>query len=386
MEAGYRTTGHGNKQDREQRTQAGVVKTGVDRQVHGGMRHQQTQHGTGDHADEHKGGHVIARLFQQPHRQHRREKDVDKGDVDPGFLACDQRHGHAQGQSGHGAYQANRAFLPAGEGKLFLQQAEDHGKHNEQQADGTGRTIHLSGFGQHAGLCVGIEGTGHHVRKGRDDQQGEQPAEQKEQLAAQLADVFLDQQAHGTALVLHTGIQCAEVGDCTEEDAAQQNPKQHRQPAEGCCLDGTGNRAGARNGGKLVAEHGPAVGGNIVFAVFMAYSRCLGLRVNTPGLGQPASVKSIGAHQAHRRNQHDDKRIHDSFSPLLSNVCPRHVRPHSHVVVVVISKFIQLKHECQPAHPFFGETLLVFLLRCTLIVQNDNAFCLYFQHIWFIFP
>ena len=59
VETGNRTTGHGNEQDREQGAQAGVVEPGVNRQIHGGMCHQQAQHRTGDHADEHKGGRCV---------------------------------------------------------------------------------------------------------------------------------------------------------------------------------------------------------------------------------------------------------------------------------------------------------------------------------------
>ena len=40
--------------------------------------------------------------------------------------------------------------------------------------------------------------------------------------------------------------QRTEVCDGTEENAAQQQPQQHRQPAESGCLNGAGDRACAR--------------------------------------------------------------------------------------------------------------------------------------------
>ena len=143
----------------------------------------------------------------------------------------------------------------------------------------------------------------------------EQPAEQQEQLAAQLADVLLDQQAHGLAVVLDAGIQGAEVGDSAEKDAAQQNPEQDGQPAEGRGLDGAGDRAGAGDGAELMAEHGPAVGGNVVLAVVETDGRGFGGGINAPGPGDPAPIEGVGRNQAHRRDQDDNECVHDF--PLL---------------------------------------------------------------------
>ena len=67
-----------------------------------------------------------------------------------------------------------------------------------------------------------------------------------------------------------------EVGDGTEEDAAQQDPQQNGQPAESGSLDGTGDRACTGNGAELVGEHRPTVGGNIVPAILMDNSRGVG--------------------------------------------------------------------------------------------------------------
>ena len=161
----------------------------------------------------------------------------------------------------------------------------------------------------------GIEGAGNHVRKGGNNDAAEQPAEQQEQLAAGLADVLFDQHTHALAVVLNGSIQGTKVGDSAEEDAAQQHPQQHRQPAESCGLNGTGNRACTSNGAELVGKHRPAVGRHIVPAILVDDSRGLGSGVNAPFVGQPAAVKHISAKQAHRCDQYDDQRIH-SFLPL----------------------------------------------------------------------
>ncbi len=113
-------------------------------------------------------------------------------------------------------------------------------------------------------MTVSVEGTGDHVCESSDNDAAEQPAEQQEQLAAGLADVLLDQHAHGLAVILDGSVQSAEVGDSTEEDAADQDPQQDGQPAESGSLDGTGDRACTCNGAELVCKHGPAIGGNVV--------------------------------------------------------------------------------------------------------------------------
>ena len=156
----------------------------------------------------------------------------------------------------------------------------------------------------------GVEGAGDHVCEGSNDDAAEQPAEQQEQLAAGLADVLLDQQAHGFTVVLDGSVQSAEVSDSAEKDAADQYPEQNRQPAEGSSLNSTGDRAGTCDRRELVCKHSPAVGGNVVFAILQPHSGSFGVGVDTPGLGEPATVSCVRTYQDDRGNQNDYKRIH----------------------------------------------------------------------------
>ena len=149
----------------------------------------------------------------------------------------------------------------------------------------------------------------------------EQPAEQQEQLAAELADVLFDQHAHGLAVVLDGSIQRAEVGHSAEEDAAEQHPQQHRQPAERGGLDRAGDRACARDGGKLMAEDGPAVGGDKVLAVVILDGGRLRLGVDAPGLGEPAAIECVGGDEDDRRDQHDDECVHVISLSFLKKLC-----------------------------------------------------------------
>ena len=258
---------------------------------------------------------MVTGLLEQPHGQHSSKEDVHKGDVAPSGLAQDQGQVCADDKGQHDEHDADNAFLPAGEAELFLQQAKDNGEHHEHDGHHAGSAVGLGSF-NHCAVCAeGIEGAGNHVRKSGNHDAAEQPAEQQEQLAAGLADVLFNQHTHALAVVLNGSIQSAKVGNSAEEDAAQQHPQQHRQPAEGCGLNGTGDRACTSDGAELVGKHRPAIGGHIVPAILVDDSRSLGCGVDAPFVSQPAAVKHISAKQAHRCNQYDDQRIH-SFLPL----------------------------------------------------------------------
>ena len=279
------------------------------------MGHQQADHSADDHGHEHKGGHVVTGLLQQPHGQDGGEEDVNEGDVAPGCLAEDQGHIGTDDEGQHDEDDADDALFPAGEVELLLDEAEDHSKDHEHDGDHAGSTVGLCGGGQLSDAvhdCVGVEGAGDHVCKGSDDDAAEQPAEQQEQLAAGLADVLLDQHAHALAVVFDGSVQSAEVGDSTEEDAADQHPQQDGQPAECGSLNGAGDRAGTCNGAELVCKHGPTIGGNIVAAVLMDDSGGFGIGVDAPFVRQPAAVERVSAQQTHGCDQNDDQGVHFS--------------------------------------------------------------------------
>ncbi len=89
METGNRTACNGYKQDREHRAELLIGKAGEYGQVHGGVCNDQTNHSACDHGNKHEGGHVVAGLLQQPHRQHSSEENVNEGDIAPCCLAQD---------------------------------------------------------------------------------------------------------------------------------------------------------------------------------------------------------------------------------------------------------------------------------------------------------
>ena len=324
VEAGHRAAGDGDEQDGEHRAELFIVEAREDGEVHRRMRNEKADDRARDHADEHEGSHVVARLLQKPHRENGGEEDVDERDVAPSRLAEDERAVHADGERGNDAEDAEHGFLPAREVQLLLHKAEDDGEHHEHDGHHTGCAVGLRGVSKlrHAvDYGVGVERAGDHVGERRDDDQAEQPAEQQKQLAAELADVLFDQHAHGLAVIFDGSVQRAEVRHSAEEDAAEQHPQQHRQPAERGGLNRAGDRARARDGGKLMAEDGPAVGGDKVLAVVILDGGRLRLGVDAPGLGEPAPIECVGGDEDDRRDQHDDECVHVISLSFLKKLC-----------------------------------------------------------------
>ena len=59
-----------------------------------------------------------------------------------------------------------------------------------------------------------------------------------------------------------------------------------------------------------MAEYGPAVGGNKVFAIVVLDGRGLRFGIDPPCLGQPAAIQQICGRQKHSGDQYDYKGIH----------------------------------------------------------------------------
>ncbi len=85
-----------------ERSKAFVLESGKCRKVHVRMGKDQTQHGAGDHTDEHEGGHIVTGLHHKPHGKHGCQENVGEGDVDPHVFAEDYRQIHSayKGENG----------------------------------------------------------------------------------------------------------------------------------------------------------------------------------------------------------------------------------------------------------------------------------------------
>ena len=233
VESGHRAAGHRDEQDREQRSQIFVFKTGECGKVHGRVREHQADDCTGDHSYEHEGGHVIAGLHHKPHGKNSRQKDIGECDINPHIFPENDREVHAAHKCEDRTYEAEDDLFPAGEFHLSLNDSEDGCKKDEKQGNASRRTVYGGVFGKRrhpVGHHIGVERIRYHISESRDDDQRKQPAESEEQLAPCFADVLFDQKAHGLPVVFDAGIQRAEVRYGSEENAAQDDPQKNRQP------------------------------------------------------------------------------------------------------------------------------------------------------------
>ena len=120
---------------------------------------------------------------------------------------------------------------------------------------------------------VGVEGAGHHVGEGGDDQQSEQPAEQQENLAAELADVLFNQQAMDLPSFLTLAYRAPKSVTAPKKmPPTRIHSSTGSQPKAAAWMAPVTGPAPAMEE-KLMAEHRPAVGGDIVLAVLQPVGR-----------------------------------------------------------------------------------------------------------------
>ena len=147
------------------------------------MCDEEADGGTGDHRDEHEGGHIVSRLLQDPDRGNGRKEDIDEGDVAPGLLTGDEWELHAECEAEDDEDDGHHTLLPAGESALPLDQSVDNSEDHEHDGYHTGGGIGICSGCQRSdaiGHSVGIERTSDHVGEGGDDDTAEKPAEKEE--------------------------------------------------------------------------------------------------------------------------------------------------------------------------------------------------------------
>lgn len=96
----------------------------------------------------------------------------------------------------------------------------------------------------------------------------------------------------------------------TEEDAADEDPQQHRDPTENSGLDRAVDRAGARDGGEVVAHQDRGLCRAVVHAVFQLVSRGRAGRVDAPLFGQPSAVENVAQGENDNANNQNYSSIH----------------------------------------------------------------------------
>ena len=220
MEPGYSPTGDGDEQDGEHGL-AGYFEGSEGRHIDGRISDDDAQHAGQDHPQQQEYRQIVTRLDQQPHGHDGSSEAVSVGHIQPGGTGS--IHGVSDSQADHGnhADDAQDQFFGTGDVEPAGHDPEYHSHSDVDHGDGSGRSVgphHFTGLGE------AVEGAGHDIRESGDDQQGEQPAEHQEHLAAGTAYILFDQGTHALAVVLHGSIQGSEILDGTEEYAADQNP------------------------------------------------------------------------------------------------------------------------------------------------------------------
>ena len=320
MEAGKRTARHRNKEQREEiaalvRKSAEVGNHGGGHlRLAGGPEHKDAHHGARDHDKHHDRGEVVARLLERLDGHRSSKEQIDRNDGKPAELVEVHRELHAHGEHRHKEHDGKHELLPALKAKAAVDPAKGDGHKGEENRDSARRAAGIRGHGVNRarGVKGCLERSGDHVHKGRDHDDGEEPAKEEEESTPGATDVLLDKLSERLAVVAHGCVERAKVVHGAKEDAAHENPQQHRQPAEHHGSDGSRDGAGAADGAELVREGREARGGREVLAVLHAASGREGLLVNPPGAREPAAVEQVPYDQHRGRNKHDNDSVHVS--------------------------------------------------------------------------
>ena len=306
MEARYGAAGDRHEEDREE-IKPLHLPAHEGGHVDGRVRHEHADDAGDDHAEEQEHREEVTRLLEDPHRHHGSGEGVEEDHDAPGVGIGVDRPGDAHGEHGDHHGDADGELQAARGLDVLLEEAEDHGADDVDHGDRGGGSV---GHVLFARLREAVERRGDHVGEGGDDEKREEPAEGEEELAAEAADVLLDDHAHGLAAVPDGGVESREVLDGAEEDAADDDPQKRGKPAEHGGNDGARDGTGARNGRELVRENGEAGGGLIVLAVVAKRGGCFGVRIDAPCLFEPATVEVVAEPEADDHDSHESETVH----------------------------------------------------------------------------
>ena len=85
-----------------------------------------------------------------------------------------------------------------------------------------------------------------------------------------------------------------------EENAADDDPEEHRHPAENCSLNRSVNWPGAGDGREMMSHEDRGFGRNVIHAVGELVGRSLSGRIHAPLFGEPSAVEEIAAGEEHK--------------------------------------------------------------------------------------
>ena len=343
MEAGDCATCDGDEQRREQKARCGsLVRDGLTRLVDerlasrsiesgvrgdeagerrnlqvGSFAHDARAHdaddGEDDHAIKQIARQVVARLQENPYRSNGGDQDVHAEDDHPRVVVKRDRNAHKRQvvpDGNHDDDQDDRRDDVHGAGDVAAarDEAVDDGDTDEDDRD-HGRLLvgEVGRRGRRGGNdeCVRNDGG----ERGNDQQQ-RQVREDAEELLRRIVDVLRDDDGERLALVAKRGEQGAEIVHSAEEDAADEHPQKHGDPAEDCRLNRAVDRTRACDRREVMAEHHIGRRRHVIHTVFQLMSRSRALWIDSPLLGKPATVAHIADDQDDHSNKEDNQCVH----------------------------------------------------------------------------
>ena len=323
MEAGDRATGNGDEEEGEDPW--GAVSTGpvgfsgdlqrgagrrfVDRGATDKCGDNESDDDEREGGEELEGVDEVARLQQGPNGEDRGDVGVDQQDRDP-----DNR-----GPCRHRSIdRAEEARVSISDGEIHHGKSDDGGDEDvdpfpvQPDADDNGdRDLHEAG--EDGGGIHLEDSSNDQAEDGEDDGQGHEKDGEEEEAGSGAEDASGDV-ADSLAAMTHGDDQCAEIMDCADEDGAEQDPEESRKPAPDHGEGGSDNRAGAGDGGEVVAEDNALLSGNVVLSILQLDGRDLRVGVQLEDLpGEPASVGVVGDDVENQGAESDGEGLHEWF-------------------------------------------------------------------------
>ena len=270
-----------------------------------------------DHAVQQERTEVITGLQQNPNGGNGGYGNIHAHDDDPDIIAeIDgmpvEANVHTDGNADNAD---NGGNTQRGVAAVDKETKEDchQDEHNGDDGGGSiGRgcgNIHsaVSGIG-------GLESVGHDGRESGHHKDQGQIGEDNEQFLGLGADCIADDFTDGLALMANGSKQGTKVMHAAEEDAADEHPQHHRNPAKHSSLNGSIDGTGAGDRGKVMAHKHRTLGRTVILAVFQFMGRGNTLVIDTPLLGQPSAVENITEQQNDNANDQKQCSIHKVFS------------------------------------------------------------------------
>ena len=289
MEAGACAAGDGHEQQREE-IRRNLAFAGERGHVERGMVEGDAEEPEQHHHIKQIGVEIVARLEEHPDGQDGRAEGVDEQhdgpDVRGGRLAAAgdfhevERNHRAQPDADEEQRHEDAGANGQRKDLLVRQDAENRRDENEQDGGGG------DGGRRHEGRRDLRREDGHD-----ENQRGD--AEEQEDLAAGVAKLFFNNVCDGAAVVADGEEHGREVVHGSDEDASEHDPHHGGPPAEIGGEHGADDRAGARDGGEMVAEQDAQRRGNVVDAVFFRFRRTRAGRIDSERPLQESPVAEI---------------------------------------------------------------------------------------------